>query len=339
MKRHGSLWASITDTNNIALAHCLARRGKSHYREVKMVDANVERFVESIRDALIQKTFTTSEYRVEIKSDGRKVRTIHKLPYYPDRIVQHALINVIGPILVNVFIRDSFQSIPGRGTSDAARRVKSIIRSDKAPRYALKIDIEKYYPSVDNSIMKNAVRRHIKCGDALWLIDNIIDSTKGLPIGNYTSQHFGNLYLNRLDWWVKQDIKPEGYFRYCDDIVVLGNSTSFLLGVKNKIESFLKEIKLKIKSSWQLYDIAHNGLDFVGYVFSPNYTKLRKTISLRFKQTCKELNYADPMPENALSRLMAYRGWVKQSSSKMLWRKNLTPRLYVCFPDQLSRAV
>lgn len=339
MKRAGNLWSQIITTENLMLAHRQARKGKSYYKEVKMVNADIDRYIKEIQSSLTEKTFTTSPYKVEVRSDGRKVRTIHKLPYYPDRIVQHALMNIVGPILVRGFIRDSFQSITGRGTSDAARRVKKLVRSENAPKFALKVDVEKYYPSVDNEILKSEVRRKIKCSDTLWLIDNIIDSTQGLPIGNYTSQHFGNLYLNRFDWWMKQEIKPKGYFRYCDDIVVMDDDASTLIKIKAMIEQKMSLIGLKIKSNWQLYDVKRSGVDFVGFLFRPSYTRLRKNIANSMRSVCDKLSKVQKMPKNAINQLMAYRGWVKQSSSKHLWRESLTPRLYACFPNQLKRAV
>jgi RNA-directed DNA polymerase len=162
MKRHGNLWDKVIDLENIKFAHRQARRGKSYYKEVKMVDADIDRYANQIRDMLVNKTFTTSPYEIEDRFDGRKMRTIYKLPYYPDRIVQHALLNIIGPILVNSFIRDSFQSITGRGTHDASKRIKKLVRSENCPRYALKVDIHKYYPSVNNNLMKQAVRKKNK---------------------------------------------------------------------------------------------------------------------------------------------------------------------------------
>jgi RNA-directed DNA polymerase len=223
MKRYGNLWKDIVDLENIKFAHKQARRGKSFYTEVKMVDGDIDKYCKEIWAMLVNKTFTTSPYEIEERHDGRKMRTIYKLPYYPDRIVQHALLSVVGPILVNSFIRDTFQSITRRGTADAAKRIKRLVRSKDCPRYALKIDVHKYYPSVNNNLMKQAIRKKIKCADTLWLFDDIIDSIEGLPIGNYTSQHLGNLYLNDFDWWIKQELKPKGYFRYCDDIVVFAD--------------------------------------------------------------------------------------------------------------------
>jgi RNA-directed DNA polymerase len=336
MKRHGNLWHKVLDLENIKFAHKQARRGKAYYTEVQMVDADVDKYAKEIQSMLVNKTFTTSQYEIEDRFDGRKMRTIYKLPYYPDRIVQHALLNVIGPIIVNSFIRDSFQSIIGRGTHDGAKRVKRLVRSHNCPKYALKIDVAKYYPSVDNNLMKTAVRRKIKDPDVLWLCDDIIDSMRGLPIGNYTSQHFGNLYLNQFDWWIKQEIKPAGYFRYCDDILVFANTTKELMSIKDQMVDRLGQLELTIKSNWNIYDVHTNGVDFVGFVFAPNKTRLRPTIANKFKIKCIQLKKI-LNPVNCLeyiSSLMAYKGWANKVNAKKLWR-NHTNYFIKFFPKQL----
>jgi len=334
MKRHGNLWDKITALDNIAAAHKAARRGKTFYSEVKMVDANPEWFFAEIQHMLVSKQFTTSEYEVEERFDGRKLRTIHKLPYYPDRIIQHALLSVVGPILTQTLIRDTFQSITGRGTSDAAKRVKKLVRSSDCPAFALKMDIAKYYPNVNNDLLKTAIQRKIKCKDTLWLIDDVIDSTKGLPIGNYTSQIFGNINLNRLDWMVKQQIKPAGYFRYCDDILVMANSTSELMEHKSVIVCELERLGLFIKPDWSISKIRNDGVDFVGYVFRPESTRLRDSIASNFKQTCRRAKKHGCK----LNSLMAYKGWVKRASAKRLWRKHTNPLSHI-FPKQVRSAV
>lgn len=340
MKRYGNLWEKITSLENIKLAHKNARKGKLFYTEVKMVDADLEKYALEIQYMLLNKTFTTSPYAVEDRFDGRKQRTIHKLPYYPDRIIQHALLNVIGPILEKSFIRNTFQSIKNRGTSDAAKRVKKLVRSEQCPPYALKIDVQKYYPSVNNEILKQELRRKIKCLNTLWLIDNIVDSIEGLPIGNYTSQHFGNLYLSRFDWFVVQILKPAAYFRYCDDILVFDKTTQALMRLKAAMLEYLATLKLTIKKNWNIFNIAKNGVDFVGYRFKPEYTRLRKSIRMKFR---KAVNLAQHKintigNERTLSSIMAYKGWCKRGSAKMLWRKQ-TKRLLPNFPKQLRNAI
>lgn len=338
MKRHGNLFDRIVDIENIKLAHKNARKGKTFYNEVKMVDSDVEHYCREIQKQLINQTFTTSEYEIEERSDGRKMRTIYKLPYYPDRIVQHALLNVVGDIFTKSFIRDTFQSITGRGTTDAMRRVKKLVRSDSCPRYALKVDVHKYYPSVDTSVLKKMIRKKLKCDRTLWLIDDIIDSTTGLPIGNYTSQVLGNLYLNEFDWKIKQELSPKAYFRYCDDIVLFHNSKEELLRFKEIMVEWLGHLHLEIKPSWNIYDVHKNGVDFVGFVFKPENTRLRRNIASSFKSTCRQLKKRVKDPSRDLSRIMAYKGWIKSCNGKQLWRKH-TKSLRKTFPKQIRGAV
>jgi len=321
MKRHGNLWQQVCDLDNIRAAHHFARKGKAHYTEVKWVNANEEKVLRQIQDSLLNKTFTTSNYGVEDRFDGRKMRTIHKLPYYPDRIVQHALVNVCEPIWKASFIRDTFQSITGRGTHDARKRVESVVRGNSG-LYALKFDIQKYYPNVDNAVLKNEVRRKIKCSDTLWLINNIIDSNQGLPIGNYTSQYFGNIYLSAFDWWVKQQVKPIAYFRYCDDLVLIASSSAeahrYRQEVFNQLE---KKYNLTIKPDWQVFPVDDRGLDFVGFVFTSKKTRLRKSIAKGVKRKAKDIRrkQASMAPYEIANGAGSYWGWCKHGGGKSLW--------------------
>jgi hypothetical protein len=234
-------------------------------------------------------------------------------------------------------IRDTFQSITGRGTSDAADRVKALVRSERCPKYALKLDIQKYYPSVNNDLLKQMLRKKIKCPDTLWLIDDIIDSIKGLPIGNYTSQLFGNINLNGFDWWMKQTIKPDGYFRYCDDLLVFADSSKKLMMIKALIQIYLQPLNLTIKNNWLISNVRKDGVDFVGYLFRPESTRLRKNISTNIKRLCQSMRFTCTGSLKELSSLMAYKGWVKRASAKLLWRK-YTLKLRKFFP-QLRAAI
>jgi len=326
MKRYGNLWETITDFDNLLQAHKQAKKGKSHYHEVQMVDSDPEYYIRWIQEELKNKTFTTSEYEVMDRWDGRKMRVIHKLPYFPDRIVQHAVVQVCEPFWKASFIRDTFQSIIGRGTHDARKRVEKKVKGSSGI-YALKFDISKYYPSIDNEILKEKIRKKIKCKNTLWLLDDIIDSNTGAPIGNYTSQYLGNIYLNDFDWWVKQDLQPYGYFRYCDDIVVLARSSYEAHEFRKQIfEKLKQEFHLSIKSDWQVFPIEKRGLDFVGFVFTPDKTLLRKRIAKGIKS--KKNNIARS-PENMTDCQIAngigsYWGWCKNIQAKRYFYSTVT---------------
>lgn len=326
MKRYGNLWETITDFDNLLYAHKQAKRGKSHYREVQMVDSDPEYYIRWIQEELKNKTFTTSEYEVMDRWDGRKMRVIHKLPYFPDRIVQHAVVQVCEPFWKASFIRDTFQSIIGRGTHDARKRVEKKVKGSNGI-YALKFDISKYYPSIDNEILKEKIRKKIKCKDTLWLLDDIVDSNTGAPIGNYTSQYKGNIYLNDFDWWVKQELRPYAYFRYCDDIVVLTESSYQAHELRKKIfDKLEKDFKLSVKNDWQVFPIDKRGLDFVGYVFWPDKTVLRKNIAEGIKAKKNNINKnSSQMTDYQIANgVGSYWGWCKNVQAKTYWYNNIT---------------
>lgn len=318
MKRHGNLFEKIADIDNIRLAHQLAQRGKRHYTAVKNINKDPEPYLREIQKMLIAGTFTTSEYKTELRFDGGKWRTIHKLPYFPDRIVQHAIMLVCGPIWRKSFIRDTFQSIEGRGTHDARRRVEKFLKANQKC-HAIKVDIEKYYPSAKNEVVKDCIRLKIKCVKTLRLLYDIIDSHIGLPIGNFTSQYLGNLLLTAFDWWVKQVIRLKGYFRYCDDIVFIHKDSKFLYGVFVSASKKLKSLGLKLKDKVCYRYIQNQGLDFCGFVFFGTYTKLRKKIATNMIEKAKQTE-----PKQLLDSVMSYWGWVKRIQAKGLWRKLIT---------------
>jgi hypothetical protein len=324
MKRAGDLWSKICDKDAIQAAHRAARKGKAHYREVRWVDANEAAAIDAIYQSLVNKTYTTSPYDVEERFDGRKLRTIHKLPYYPDRIVQHALVSACEDVWRSSFIRDTFQSIVGRGTHDARKRVRSAIYGNP-DLYALKFDIQKYYPSVNSLLMKDKIRRIVKCRDTLWLLDDIIDSCIGLPIGNYTSQYLGNLYLNDFDWWVKQSLQPKNYFRYCDDIVVLGNSAQEChLHRVAMFERLSSQYHLVVKDDWQVFPVDVRGLDFVGFVFTSSDVKLRKGIANGVRDKASKIKSGGLSACKIAGGAGSYWGWCKHGQGRALWAKHMT---------------
>lgn len=325
MKRFGNLYPSICDRENIHFAFENAARGKSHYREVAKIRKDPDKHLSKIEQSLKEKTFKNAPYKEFERIECGKRRHIHKLPFYPDRIIQHAVCQVLLPIWEKQYIRDTYSCIVGRGIHDGAKRVKKALREhpDKTT-YCLKLDIRKYYPNVDNEILKTILRRKIKCKDTLWLLDEIIDSTQGIPIGNYTSQHFANLYLSGFDHWVKEDLRVKHYFRYCDDIVVLGSSKEALREIYHAMKEYLEEeLHLEIKNNWQVFPVQARGIDFLGYRFFHNYTLLRKGIVKSFKKRVKELqDHANPhKSKSAQSTIASYHGWMKYANCHNLQQK------------------
>lgn len=279
MKRHGNLWSKIVDIDNIKSAHKNARKGKKHYSEVKMVDTDIDVYCLEIKRLLESKEYTTSAYTKFIKNDKGKEREIFKLPYYPDRIIQHALMQIVEPIWKGTLIADTYQSIKGRGIHKCLPKVKRAVQVDRV-KYYMQLDVKKFYPSIDHDMLKSVVRHKIKCKDTLWLVDDIIDSSEGIPIGNYVSQYLGNLQLSKLDHLMKEALGVKHYYRYCDDILLLCNSKEVLHKLKSIITDELIKIKLELKYNHKISTVT-KGIDFLGYVIYVRKLLLRKSIKNR----------------------------------------------------------
>jgi retron-type reverse transcriptase len=256
------------------------------------------------------------------KTASGKIREIYKLPYFPDRIIHHAIIQIVEPIWFKSLIRDTYSSIKGRGIHDGVKRIKIALFDKENTTYCLKMDVKKFYPSVDNEILKQIISRKIKDKDLLWLLNEIIDSTKGIPIGNYLSQYFGNLYLSELDHLCKS--KTKYYFRYCDDMVILHKDKKHLHQLKDEIESFLNNnLHLQLKQNWQVFPVQIRGIDFLGYRFFHTHTLLRNSIKKNFIKSIRKINKRhETLPWTIIvNSVMSYFGWFKYANCKNLQNK------------------
>ena len=324
MKRYGSLYHQIWDIDNIQEAHRNAQRGKAHYREVQMVNANEEEYLTQVQAMLRDKTFRTSEYEVFTKTDSGKEREISKLPYFPDRIVHHCIMQILEPIWMKTFITDTYAALKGRGIHRGVRRVKLALCDRENTQYCLKFDVRKFYPSVDHDILKSIVRRKIKDPDVLWLLDEIIDSADGIPIGNYLSQYFGNLYLTYFDHWMKEEKRCRYYFRYCDDVVILHGDKELLHELFKEAQEYLSaNLKLSVKSNYQVFPVDKRGIDFLGYRFFHDYTLLRKSIMRRFKAKARRVRrgWRHMRPSQIVNGIMSYWGWMRHGNCLNLAKK------------------
>ncbi len=185
----------------------------------------------------------------------------------------------------------------------------------KNTKYCLKLDVAKFYPSVDNEILKRMFRRKIKDEDCLWLIDAIVDSNQGLPIGNYTSQWFANVFLEGLDHFIKQKLGTKHYIRYVDDIVLLGPSKKSLHKARIAIAGYLGSINLKLKSNWQVFKVASRAIDFLGLRFFRDKTILRKRNALRIRRRFKKIANKLKINYRDACAVISYWGWIKRSDS------------------------
>lgn len=320
MKRHGNLYEKIITKENIALAYKRARRGKAWQRKVQKIDRDKERYLEELRLSLVNKTFHTAPYRLKWIYEPKQ-RLIYILPFYPDRIVQHALMQVLIPIWEPMMIFDSYACREGKGQHRGSNRALQFAQRNE---YCLQCDISKFYPSIDHEILKAIIRKKIKDPDTLWLIDDIIDSIEGntnAPIGNYTSQWFGNMYLNELDTKVKHDYKIRDYIRYCDDFLFFSNDKEQLKFIQSDIAGFLGTLKLKLSKA-NLFHTTQ-GVDFLGYRHFHNRKLLvRKRTAGRIRRNIKAVPFlyrtGRITARQAVSKLASAKGWLQFAHTRHL---------------------
>lgn len=313
MKRKGNLYSQIISTENLKLADSIARKGKANNQGVISFDKDPDGNIALLHELLKNRTYRTSQY-IHFTIFEKKERLISKLPYFPDRITHHAVMNILEAIFVATFTSNTYNCIKGRGIHAAAEAVKDALRDKEGTKYCLKLDIRKFYPSVDHDILKSLLRRKLKDPDLLWLLDEIIDSSPGLPIGNYLSQYFANFYLSYFDHWLKEDLSVKYYFRYADDLVILSDNKAYLHNLLGQISTYLEtRLKLQVKHNHQVFPVKDRGVDFVGYVFRHTHVLLRKSIKKSFARAVAR--------KKGPQTIASYNGWAKHCNSRNLVKK------------------
>lgn len=317
MKRIDNLFDQMVTTENILAADKKARIGKTNRKDVKLFDQNKEENIRSIQSMLVNQTYQVSAYRVFVVFEPKR-RDVYQLPYQ-DHLIQHIIMNVMDGMFTGMLTADTYSCIKGRGIHGALKAVKTALLDERSTRYCLKLDIRKFYPSIDHSIIKSQLRRKIKDQRVLRLFDVIIDSAEGLPIGNYLSLPLANFHLTPFDHWIKETLRVKNYFRYLDDMVILSGSKVHLHIILAEIRKYLKDnLNLDIKDNYQIFPVESRGIDFVGYVIRHKYVLLRKST---------KKNFARKVAAGASPQVVAaYKGWTDHADCKNLVKKLLNEK-------------
>ena len=244
---------------------------------------------------------------MELISDSGKRRVLYKLPYYPDRIIQWAILQKIEPVFNSVFTDFTCASLPQRGIHYASKKLRTYLGKDyEGTKYCLTMDIRKFYASIDHNILKDLLKKKIRDKRLLRLLFLIIDSKndviitdlglteeekelynqqgKGIPVGSYLSQYLANFYLAFFDHWLKEELHCKYVIRYMDDLIILSDSKEFLHNARIQIQDYLwQNLKLEVKPNWQIFPVDARGIDFVGYRHYHGYTLVRKSTCHRIK--------------------------------------------------------
>ncbi len=279
MKSHKNLYPKVWDFENLFVAAKLAQRGKRKEPDVYAFNAQLEKNLFRLQDELRNRTWMPGVYRDFYVFEPKK-RLVSAAPY-EDRVVHHALCRVLEKVWEPIFLYDSYACRVGKGTHAAADRYTQFSRKAK---YVLKCDISKYFEHVNHEVLLGEIARYVKDDDILWLVKTILSSNNarpaaaqgcGIPIGNLTSQFFANVYLNRFDHWVKEDLRHKFYIRYVDDFVVLADNKAELHDTFRQIESKLGEIGLVVHPRKRSVFPVTEGCDFMGYRIWADHRRLR----------------------------------------------------------------
>ena len=294
MKRLGRIWPEVLSFDNLLSAYYKARKGKQSVASVAEFTLNLESELLSLQQELSALSYQPGRYRLFTIYE-RKKRQIAAAPFR-DRVVHHAIMNIIEAPIDRRFIFDSYACRQNKGVHAAVNRYQ---QWSKHYPYVLKMDIEQYFPSIDHEILKAKLRRTLKDRYVLALLDRIIDTapeasgradfytfpgddlfthterTTGLPIGNLTSQFFANLYLDAVDHFIKKQLGVRAYLRYVDDLVVLGRDKGLLHEIRERIRDRLVDERLRLHPrKAHIYHTAR-GIDLFGYQVFPDKRRLR----------------------------------------------------------------
>ncbi len=336
MKRYGDLWEKIITFENIYEEFNKTLKGKRKNYNANEFFINAEDKIIEICEQLKNNNYKFGKYSTFYVYDPKE-RMISAAPF-KDRIVHHALINILEPVFEKKMIYHSYACRKGKGTYKTFKQFEQWFKNSD---YILKLDIKKFFPSINHQMLKNVLKKIIKDTKVLDLCNIIIDSSNkqeivlqyfkgdnlfspienkvGLPIGNLTSQFFANIYLTPLDYFIKEELKIKKYLRYMDDFVLFHNDKSYLKSCLVKIKKFLKEYKLNLHSNKTQIKPTKETVPFLGFLINRKYIKLGTKNLKRLRIRIKHQKYL--LENNKITKkelecsLYSWRGFAHWSRS------------------------
>lgn len=330
-KRIGYLYQKMCDKNLIREAIKEGSRGKKKRWDVVEVMKDVEGTVDKIYELLVTHSFVPTPPKRKLIFDRtcQKNRTIMIVPFFPDGIMHQLCVMVMEPVLMRGMYRWSCASIPGRGSKCAADYIKRALHNDvKGTKYASKLDIRHFYPSIPARRLIRALARKIKDKAFLKMVYEIIASNPdgGLAIGYYINQWLANFYLESLDHFILTLDGVNYYVRNMDDLILMGPNKKKLRKAVKAIAEFLHtRLRVELKGNWQVFPVKSRGIDFVGFRFFHTHTILRRRNFLRFIRQCrrvaKTIARGGVISYHEAAGLLARVGQLKHCDSLMIRQK------------------
>lgn len=329
------------------------RVGKTKREDVANFEWHLERNIFSLHRDLRSGAYRHGAYSSFFITDPKQ-RHIHKATVR-DRVVHHAVFQVLNPIFEPTFIANSFSCRVGKGTHKGVEALSRMVRKTSknytAPCFVLKCDVRKFFDSIDHHILLEILGRRVADPDVMRLLEIIVRSfpegqmnlfeRKGVPIGNLTSQLFANVYMNVFDQFMKQECRVQHYARYTDDFVVVSSSESELTTLLPKIQSFLRDrLRLELHPKKVTICQPHQGIDFLGYVIRPHSRILRtKTKQRMLKKLARQTEACNTEIISAKSlrqTMNSYLGILSHANGHGLSEKVISDTILGLTPERLA---
>lgn len=344
------MYEELCSYDNLLVAYSKARQGKARKYYVLEFEKNLQENLLQLRDELLSQTYKPKPLKSFIIRDP-KTRKISK-SRFRDRVIHHALVNIIGHLFQKSFIYDSHANQVGKGALRAVERFdyfkRKVSRNGYGTCYVLKADIRHYFEEVNHNILLEILERKINDKRVMWLIRQILSNLpegrsggggerpKGMPLGNHTSQFFANVYLNELDQYVKHLLKARHYIRYVDDFVILSNSKEQLEKNKQLINAFLQEhLSLSLHpDKSKIYDL-RQGVPFLGFRMFTSHRLVRKSNLRKFEKKLKREQglYREEQisREHVVEHIEGWMAYAKHANT-YAYRRDLLKRFNKLFP-------
>lgn len=336
MKSYKNLYEKMNADEAIARAIYKAAIGKHKRKEVMHFMNDLDRSIEMIHNYITNfENCKHQEIEIFDGTSGKKRLIIE--PKFKEHVVHHMVVEALMPMFMKGMYRHSYSSIPGRGLHECMRKIRNGIDHDPASyKYCLKLDIKKFFNSIDHDILKARFVKYIKDKEMLRILFKIIDASEnGIPLGFYTSHWFANWLLQPLDHMIKEELHIKKYYRYADDMVLFDSNKRKLHKAFFKIKEWLEGIGLKIKENWQLFrfdyikrdketgEKVHKGrpLDFLGFKIYRDRTVLRKSIMLRITRKAKKIKKKGKFTIHDAHQMMAWLGWLDWADCYKMYKK------------------
>ncbi|MBI2564832.1 group II intron reverse transcriptase domain-containing protein [Candidatus Woesearchaeota archaeon] len=344
MKTYNNLWKNLCNFKHLQESYELAKKRKSCNPNVIIFDEKWQLNLCILLRELRKRIYKPLPLRKFVLRDP-KTRVIC-VSNFRDRIVHHALVSILQPIFEPRFIHDSYASRKGKGTLTAIKRLELFLRqvtkngqlvqnaknNNQVKGYALKADIKQYFDTVNHKILLNLIKNRVKDENILWLAKVILNNYntgiegKGMPLGNWTSQFFANIYLNELDQYVKKELKTKYYTRYVDDFIILHQNKNVLLEYKSKINNFLQnKLKLQLHPNKCKITPLGQGITFLGFRIFYNYKTVRhrnlKKIKTKLKQMLNQYKNQNTNPYKILELLQSWNAYAMHGNTYQLRKK------------------